>query len=119
MNAVELPPVIEAYFAAAEHDDTDALVDCFAHDAIVFDEDQTWRGRAQIRQWRETVATKFDYTIEVRNLVARERTDDGDRYDVRTHLEGNFPGGTVDLNFGFVLHSGLITRLQIAAPPAH
>jgi ketosteroid isomerase-like protein len=111
--------VIRAYFAAAERDDTDALVECFAHDAVVSDEDQTWQGRSQIRQWRETVATKFDYTIRVRDLVARGRTDDGDHFDVPTHLEGNFPGGTVDLDFGFVLRSDLIARLEIVAPKAH
>ena len=65
-------PSIAAYFAAAERDDTDALVECFADDAVVFDEDQTWQGRSQITQWRKTVATKFDYTIEVRDLVAWE-----------------------------------------------
>jgi hypothetical protein len=113
MGAVELPRDIRAYFAAAEGDDTDALVGCFADDAVVFDEGQTWQGRAQIRQWRETVATKFDYTIEVRDLVPQGRTDDGDRFSVRTHLEGNFPGGIVDLDFGFVLRSDLIARLEI------
>ena len=113
MGEVALPRVIGAYFAAAEDHDTDALVGCFADDAVVFDEDQTWQGRSQIRQWRETVATKFDYTIEVRDVAPLGRTDDRSRFRVRTHLEGNFPGGIVDLDFGFVLRSDLIARLEI------
>jgi hypothetical protein len=36
-----------------------------------------------------------------------------DRYDVTHHLEGNFPGGTVDLHFRFTLRNGKITRLVI------
>jgi ketosteroid isomerase-like protein len=110
--------VIRAYFAATARDDTDGLVECFSEDAVVFDEDQAWQGRSQIRQWSETVATKFDYVIEVRDVVARGSTDDGDRFDVRAHLEGNFPGGVVDLDFGFVLRSDLIARLEIVPAKA-
>jgi hypothetical protein len=36
------------------------------------------------------------------------------RHDVYTHLEGNFPGGTVDLTHRFGLRDGHITRLEIA-----
>ena len=38
---------------------------------------------------------------------------DDDRYDVRHHLEGNFPGGQVDLHFRFTLRDGSIARLVI------
>jgi ketosteroid isomerase-like protein len=89
VSEVELPRAIRAYFTAAEGDDIEAVVGCFEDDAVVFDEHQTWQGHPDIRRWRETVATKFDYTIEVRNLVSRDGTDDGDRFVVRTHLEGN------------------------------
>ena len=33
-----------------------------------------------------------------------------------THLEGNFPGGTVDLTNRFGLRDGLIARLEIVPP---
>jgi hypothetical protein len=32
---------------------------------------------------------------------------------VRTHLEGNFPGGTVDLRYRFGLRDGRIAELRI------
>jgi len=38
----------------------------------------------------------------------------GDRYVVRTRLTGNFPGGTVDLRYRFMLRDGLISVLEIA-----
>jgi hypothetical protein len=38
---------------------------------------------------------------------------DQDHYDVTHHLEGNFPGGQVDLRFRFSLHDGAICRLVI------
>ena len=35
-----------------------------------------------------------------------------------THLEGNFPGGTVDLTNRFDLRDGLIARLEIVPTEA-
>jgi hypothetical protein len=60
MDATGVPPAIGAYFAASERNETEALLSCFAADAVVVDEDQTWRGATEIRVWRETVATKFE-----------------------------------------------------------
>jgi len=44
----------------------------------------------------------------------RPEIDGLQRHDVYTHLEGNFPGGTVDLTNRFQLRNGRITRLEIA-----
>ena len=38
---------------------------------------------------------------------------DVDHYDVTHHLEGNFPGGQVDLHYRFALSDGVIARLVI------
>jgi ketosteroid isomerase-like protein len=105
-----VPDVITRYFTAAEAGDDDALVACFTDDAEVSDEDRTWRGRADIRQWREDVATAYEYTLQVLGADP----DGDDRYIVRTHLEGNFPGGKVDLAYRFTLRGGLISALEIA-----
>ena len=108
-----LPTIISEYFAAADRGDVDAIVACFASDAIVFDEDHEWHGHAGIRQWRTQVATVYDYTVEVRRAVDRGAIDGVERHDVYTHLEGNFPGGTVDLTNRFGLRDGRITLLEI------
>ena len=108
-----LPTVISEYLAASDRRDIDAVVACFTEDAVVFDEDREWRGHAGIRQWRETVANAFEYTVEVRGAAVREPVDGVERHDVHIYLEGNFPGGTVDLTDRFALRDGRIARLEI------
>ena len=68
---------------------------------------------AGIREWRERVANAYEYTVEVRGAAARGQVDGVERHDVYTHLEGNFPGGTVDLTNRFGLRDGRIARLEI------
>ena len=108
-----LPTVIADYLAASDRGDLDALVACFADDGVVLDEDQEWRGQAGIRQWRQKVANAYEYTVEVRGAATQASVDGVQRHDVRTHLEGNFPGGTVDLTFRFGLRDDRIATLQI------
>lgn len=103
------PDVITRYYAAATSGDLDALIDCFTADAHVRDEGHDHHGRAEIRAWREGVATRFTYTTEITGV---EQTGD-DEYTVSTHLEGDFPGGVVDLEQRFTLADGLIADLSI------
>jgi ketosteroid isomerase-like protein len=110
---MSLPIVISDYLEASERGDLDALVACFTDDAVVHDEDQEWRGQAEIRQWREKVANAYEYTVEVRGAAKQGSVDGVQRHDVHTHLEGNFPGGTVDLTFRFGLRDDRIATLQI------
>jgi hypothetical protein len=113
-----LPTIISSYMAASDARDVDAIVVCFTDDALVLDEDQEWRGRARIRDWRERIATAYEYTVEIRGTVDRGQLDNLERHDVSTRLEGNFPGGTVDLINRFELRGGLIARLEIAPSEA-
>jgi hypothetical protein len=108
-----LPPVISRYFTAAGANDVETLVDCFTTDAIVADEEHTWRGWDAIRDWRENVATAYEYTLGVVGADARPEAGGLERHNVRTHLEGNFPGGTVDLVHRFGLRDGRIASLEI------
>jgi ketosteroid isomerase-like protein len=110
---ISLPTVISDYLAASDRRDLDALVACFTDDAVVLDEDQEWRGRAGIRQWREKVANAYQYTVEVRGAANQGSVDGVQRHDVHTRLEGNFPGGTVDLTFRFGLRDDRIATVQI------
>ena len=57
-------------------------------------------------------APRIEYTF-TRTLLGAEPLDDG-RWLVRNHLEGDFPGGAVDLRYEFALTDGLISRLVIA-----
>ena len=113
-----LPPVISGYLAASDRGDAEAVVRCFAEDAVVVDEGQEWRGTAAIRRWRDTVATAYDYTVQVTGANAVGEVDGVERHDVYLHLEGNFPGSEVDLTDRFALRDGRIARLEIVPTEA-
>ena len=108
-----LPPVVSNYLAASDRDDIDAIVACFIEDAVVLDENRHWRGADAIRQWRENVATAYEYTVAIIGSQALGELDGGQRREVYTHLEGNFPGGQVDLTNRFTLRGDLIGGLEI------
>ena len=104
----DLPDVISRYYSAAASGDLDAVLGCFAADAHVHDEDRDHDGLDAIRGWRESVASRFTYTTEITGVE-----QDGDTFLVHTHLEGDFPGGVVDLEQRFSVTDGLITALVI------
>ena len=106
-----VPDVIGQYFAALDSRDKDGLLDLFTPDAVVVDEGETWRGTSEIRTWIDHVAFRFQYTAEALGVEAA-----GDAsYVARVRLEGNFPGGTVELNVRFDVDEGQIRRLENAA----
>jgi ketosteroid isomerase-like protein len=118
LAAGALPPVICDYLAASERGDVGAIVACFAQDGLVVDEERTWRGAEEIRQWREGVAAVYEYTVALTGAKALGEADGVGRFDVYTHLEGNFPGGKVDLTDQFAVRGGRIVRLEIVPTEA-
>lgn len=109
IDTSELPDVIIGYLAAHVARDLDRAVTSYQHDATVIDEGRTYRGHDEIRAWLGRSSSEFTYTIE---MTGAAKLDD-DNYDVTHHLEGNFPGGHVDLHFRFALFDGTIARLAI------
>src|SRR6201993_3255834 len=108
--AGSLPPVISAYLAASDRGD--------AEDAVVVDEGREWRGTAAIRRWRATVATAYQYTVQVTGAEAAGEADGAEHHHVHVHLEGNFPGGEGDLTDRFAVRDGRIARLEIVPAEA-
>jgi ketosteroid isomerase-like protein len=104
-----IPPVITTYLNAADDGDFDALVGCFTQDGTVLDEGRTYRGRDEIRGWRESLGSKWEFTT----TVTGSEPDGSAGYIVRMHVEGNFPGGVADLTYRFTLAGGLIADLSI------
>jgi hypothetical protein len=111
--AKHLPQAITKYLREADpqhkanaHD----LLAAFASNATVIDDGKTYTGHDEIHRWRENEASKYTYTVELSHV---EKLDDN-RYVVTTHLEGDFPGGVVDLIYRFTLADDLITMLEIA-----
>jgi len=101
--------LVDSYFEAAGTHDADAVVQLFTTDAFVVDEGRTRRGTAEIRDWQNYTASEYQYTTTV-----LDRVPSGDTAcAVTVRLEGNFPGGTADLTFDFLLADGLISGLTI------
>ncbi|MFC5924367.1 nuclear transport factor 2 family protein [Micromonospora vulcania] len=107
--AVDLPEVIDRYFQAAQADDLDAFVACFADTASVADEDRVHEGRPAIRAWRQRTMADTSYTAEP--LAATPQA--GDSYLVRTRVSGSFPGSPIELRYRFTLRDDLIGALNI------
>ncbi len=82
----------------------------FDEDATVIDEGEARDGLDAIRGWRTGAAAEYQYTT---TLTGSEALGEG-RYRVVARLEGNFPGGTVDLNHDFTIAGDCIRRLEIA-----
>jgi ketosteroid isomerase-like protein len=108
--ATTVPEAVTRYLQMAAGSDVDALVGCFTDDATVVDEGQTFRGHDEIRRWRETVTSRYTYTVTVLDSQAAG----GDGHIVTVRLDGNFPGNTVELRFQFTVRDGLIASLTIA-----
>jgi ketosteroid isomerase-like protein len=105
-----IPDAIDRYLTSADDGDLDTLVACFTEDAVVTDDGVTRHGRAEIRQWRDELASGFEYTVTV---LASEPTG-ADTYLVTTRVAGNFPGSPVDLRYVFTMSGDLISELVIA-----
>lgn len=105
---LKLPIPVAAYFAA-DRADGEAVSRCFAENAVVKDEGQTYNGRAAIKKWKEEASAKYKYTCVP---LACEDTDG--KIVVTCRLTGNFPGSPVDLRFAFELADEQIVSLEIA-----
>ena len=112
---MDIPPTIERYFESDSRRDVEAILALFTEDATVIDEGRTWQGSADIRAWQLGPASLYDYTVTLSGIEAMG----GQTYLVPCRLDGNFPGGTVELRFRFILTEGLIEVLEIAPEPIH
>jgi hypothetical protein len=97
--AAQLPTAIAAYLAAHDRRDVPAALACFGDDPTVIDDGRTYRGVDAIRDWLDRSGAEYQYTAR---LLDAARTG-AERYVVRQRLEGNFPGGVVDLAYRFAL----------------
>ncbi|MER7674624.1 nuclear transport factor 2 family protein [Kitasatospora sp. NPDC096128] len=111
VDFADLPAAVTGYLRAHDAKDATTAVAAFAPEATVTDDGRTYRGTAAIRAWLEQTGIQYTYTA---TLVGAERHSP-DRYTAVQHLEGDFPGGQVDLRYRFVLDEhGSINRLDIA-----
>jgi ketosteroid isomerase-like protein len=108
-GTLQLAEAISRYQDAHDRHDTERALGAFTPDGTVVDENRHYRGADEIRHWLETVSREFTYT---RTLVSAEATT-ATNCVVVNHLEGDFPGGVVDLRYQFTLTGDLISELLV------
>ena len=106
----DLPEVVRRYQEAHDRRDADAALATFTPDATVKDDGHMYQGLVEIREWLSRASVEFTYT---RTVIAAAAVD-ASTWLVTNHLEGDFPGGVVDLRYRFVIADGLIRELEIA-----
>ena len=106
----ELPATIRDYLAAHDARDTDTALRAFTPTAVVVDDGVTHRGTEEIRAFLSKAGSEFTFTS---TLVGAQRGGDAD-WVATKHLEGDFPGGVVDLRYRFVMDGDAIAELVIA-----
>jgi ketosteroid isomerase-like protein len=103
-----LPHPIDAYVQAQNTHDTDALLTCFADDALVHDEGRDIRGAAAIRAWSDDVNARYRVTLDVVDIV-----ESVDETVLAAQVSGTFDGSPVLLHFHFTLAGEKIAALRI------
>jgi hypothetical protein len=106
----DVPDVVLRYQNAHDRRDADGALATFTPDAIVIDDGREYRGLVEIQDWLSRASVEFTYT---RTLIDAAQVDDS-TWLVTNHLEGDFPGGVVDLQYRFVVSGALLSRLDIA-----
>jgi len=95
----DLPDTVRDYLTAHTARDTETALAAYTADAVVTDDGHTHRGTAEIRGWLQQSSTEYTFTTE---FTGAQRVDDRQWIAV-SHLEGDFPGGVVDLRYRFTL----------------
>ncbi|MGY1609992.1 nuclear transport factor 2 family protein [Geodermatophilus sp. SYSU D00700] len=106
----QLPAPIREYLAAHAARDADAALRAFTPTAVVVDDGTTYRGTDEVRRFLSRAGARFSYTTE---LVGAQRVD-ATHWVVTNRLEGDFPGGVVELGYRFAMDGELIAELVIA-----
>jgi len=102
------PPVIQSYIAASNAHDVKGIMDCFADDAVVRDENATRHGKIDIGRWATETIQK--YKFQFKPLSADKR---GAETILSVDVSGSFPGSPITLDYHFTIANDKIQSLII------
>lgn len=105
-----LPEVVRLYLSAHDRGDADMCLASFSAHGRVHDDGDDYVGAQAIRNWLTEASRRFAYT---RTLVSTTSVGPNS-WVLVNRLEGDFPGGVVDLHYRFLLVDNLIAELVIA-----
>jgi hypothetical protein len=105
---MNLPAVIPRYIEASNAHNVKGIVDCFADDAVVRDENATRHGKIDIGRWATETIQKYNF--QFKPLGADER---GTKTILSMEVSGSFPGSPVTLDYHFTIANDKIESLII------
>jgi ketosteroid isomerase-like protein len=105
---INLPAIIQSYIDASNAHDLKLILACLANNAVVRDENETFRGKDAIEGWIAKTIEK--YKFHFRPLSAQDR--DG-QIVVSVEVSGTFPGSPVTLDYHFAIRNDKILSLTI------
>jgi hypothetical protein len=106
--SIQLPAPIERYIQIENSGALETVAECFATDAVVHGEGQTFAGVAAIKNWMATTKKRYGHTV-----APLELAEGGGQCVLKARLAGSFPGSPITVNFSFVLAGGKIHSLEI------
>ncbi|MCC9168422.1 nuclear transport factor 2 family protein [Pontibacter harenae] len=105
---MKLPKVIADLVAAQDNYDSAAYAKCFSETAVVVDEEKTYKGRNEIRQWIAEANENYKTVMKPISF-----SENGPKSVLTAEISGSFPGSPAVLNYHFELKDGLIQSLEI------
>lgn len=110
LTSAELPAAVHGFVDGWQGRKPDGVEALFAENAVVSDEGHTYRGRTEIRGWIDGAIALYSTTL----TFLRAREVDG-MVGASYRLEGDFPGGVVELEYQFHLDDdGRVIQLDFA-----
>ena len=106
--SINLPPIIQKYIDASNAHDVKSILACFNDDAVVRDENATYRGKIDIERWLVTTIEK--YKFQFKPLSSEQRNNET---VVGVEVSGTFPGSPVTLDYHFAITNDKIASLTI------
>jgi ketosteroid isomerase-like protein len=103
-----LPRPIQSYIYASNAHDVNSILDCFADDAVVRDENATRRGKIDIERWASETIEKYKFRFNPLKVQQRDAET-----MVNVEISGTFPGSPITLDYHFTIAGDKITSLII------
>ena len=105
---ISLTPIIQSYVDASNAHDVKSILDCFADDAVVRDENATRRGKIDIEGWASETIDKYKFHFKPLKVQQRDAET-----MVNVEISGTFPGSPIALDYHFTIADDKITSLII------
>ncbi|HZZ76826.1 MAG TPA: nuclear transport factor 2 family protein [Puia sp.] len=105
---MNLPNVISNLLTAQNHFDSRAYADCFSEHSSVFDENEIFKGREEIKRWNGSTNAKYQTQLEPVEYFANDHL-------LHVKVSGTFKGSPIILKYQFEISDGQISRLRITS----